>query len=90
MILHDVYYTDNEYLRGGSDVIKHPKIRKDYEPESDQKSTSESDEKTTCSYSKDVFTTTTTLNEFFMLWRVRKKVSLPLKTSEAPFFEYVS
>jgi hypothetical protein len=33
---------------------------------------------------------TATLNEFFMLWRVRKKVSIPLKAPEAPLFEYVN
>ena len=37
-----------------------------------------------------VFTSTATLNEFFMLWRVRKKVSIPLKAPEAPLFEYVN
>ena len=92
MILHDVYYRDTEYLknRDGSDVNKRPKNRKDYEPESDQITTSESDEKSTCSHSKDIFTSTTTLNEFFMLWRVRKRVSIPLKAPEAPLFEYVN
>ena len=33
---------------------------------------------------------TATLNEFFMLWRVRKKVSIPLKAPKAPLFEYVN
>ena len=33
---------------------------------------------------------TATLNEFIMLWRVRKKVSIPLKAPEAPLFEYVN
>ena len=36
------------------------------------------------------FKLTATLNEFFMLWRVRKKVSIPLKAPEAPLFEYVN
>ena len=36
------------------------------------------------------FLYTATLNEFFMLWRVRKKVSIPLKAPEAPLFEYVN
>ena len=37
-----------------------------------------------------ILQSTATLNEFFMLWRVRKKVSIPLKAPEAPLFEYVN
>ena len=33
---------------------------------------------------------TATLNEFFMLRRVRKKVSIQLKAPKAPLFEYVN
>ena len=37
-----------------------------------------------------IYHITATLNEFFMLWRVRKKVSIPLKAPDAPLFEYVN
>ena len=38
----------------------------------------------------DNYLYTATLNEFFMLWGVRKKVSIPLKAPEAPLFEYIN
>ena len=41
-------------------------------------------------YKGSVLPDTATLNEFFMLWRVRKKVSIPLKAPEAPLFKYVN